>query len=53
MGKLIIDGNSVYEVDEECMKRKYPSGMPIYVQNCTITEKKEDQEEAEEKRNAF
>lgn len=22
MGKLIIDGNSVYEVDEECMKRK-------------------------------
>ena len=22
MGKLIIDGNSVYEVDEECLKRK-------------------------------
>lgn len=22
MGKLIIDGNSVYEIDEECMKRK-------------------------------
>lgn len=22
MGKLIIDGNSVYEVDEECMKQK-------------------------------
>lgn len=21
-GKLIIDGNSVYEVDEECLKRK-------------------------------
>lgn len=22
MGRLIIDGNSVYEVDEECLKRK-------------------------------
>lgn len=22
MGKLIIDGNSVYEMDEECMKKK-------------------------------
>lgn len=22
MGKLIIDGNSVYTVDEECLKRK-------------------------------
>ena len=22
MGKLIIDGNSVYEIDEECSRRK-------------------------------
>lgn len=22
MGKLIIDGKSVYEIDEECVKRK-------------------------------
>ena len=22
MGKLIIDGNSVFEIDEECAKRK-------------------------------
>ena len=22
MGRLIIDGNSVYEIDEECMRRK-------------------------------
>lgn len=22
MGKLIIDGNSVYEIDEECIRKK-------------------------------
>ena len=22
MGKLIIDGNSVYEIDEECVRKK-------------------------------
>lgn len=22
MGKLIIDGNSVFEIDEECLKKK-------------------------------
>lgn len=22
MGKLIIDGNSVFEIDEECLKRR-------------------------------
>lgn len=22
MGRLIIDGNSVYEIDEECIRRK-------------------------------
>ena len=25
MGKLIIDGNSMYEIDEECMKKRKPS----------------------------
>lgn len=25
MGKLIIDGNQVFELDEECMKRKEKS----------------------------
>ena len=24
MGKLIIDGNSVFEIDEECLKRRKP-----------------------------
>ncbi|MBQ8624682.1 MAG: hypothetical protein IJ419_00725 [Agathobacter sp.] len=24
MGRLIIDGNSVFEIDEECMKRRRP-----------------------------
>lgn len=24
MGKLIIDGNSVFEIDEECIKRRKP-----------------------------
>lgn len=26
MGKLIIDGNSVYELDEECMREKERRG---------------------------
>lgn len=30
MGRLIIDGKRVYEVDEECMKRK---SMPLDIQN--------------------
>ena len=25
MGRLIIDGNSVFELDEECLKRRRPS----------------------------
>ena len=24
MGRLIIDGNSVFEIDEECIKRRRP-----------------------------
>ena len=31
MGKLIIDGNSVYEIDEECVrKRKVPKECRVY-----------------------
>jgi hypothetical protein len=26
--KLVIDGNSVYEIDEECMKKKERKEMP-------------------------
>lgn len=25
MGKLVIDGNSVYEIDEDCIRRKEES----------------------------
>lgn len=25
MGRLIIDGNSVFEIDEECVKRRRPN----------------------------
>ena len=30
MGRLIIDGNSVFEIDEDCLKRRKP------VKNCDI-----------------
>ena len=30
MGKLIIDGNSVFEIDEECLKKRKPDP------NCDI-----------------
>lgn len=30
MGRLIIDGNSVFEIDEECLKRRKPD------KNCEI-----------------
>lgn len=30
MGKLILDGNSVFEIDEECVKKKnVPKGCDI------------------------
>jgi len=30
MGKLIIDGNSVFEIDEQCLKRrKFPKDCEI------------------------
>lgn len=36
MGKLIIDGNSVFEIDEECVKKRRPSpacDVEKYLQN--------------------
>jgi len=36
MGKLIIDGNSVFEIDEECIKKKKISkkcGLDKYLNN--------------------
>ncbi len=30
MGRLIIDGNSVFEIDEECLRRRKP------VEGCNI-----------------
>lgn len=42
MGKLIIDGKNVYEVDEECLKkRKVPTG-------CKVEEALRKQREAKE-----
>lgn len=26
MGKLVVDGNSVYEIDEECIRKKENQG---------------------------
>ena len=41
---LIIDGNSVYEIDEECLKkRKVPS-------ECKVLEKVKEYQEREEER---
>jgi hypothetical protein len=47
MGKLVIDGNSVYGVDEECLKRReVPAG-------CKVEEALRRQEQArKEKKNA-
>ena len=38
MGKLIIDGNSVFEIDEECIKKKKISkkcGLDKYLNDKT------------------
>jgi hypothetical protein len=46
MGKLIIDGNSVYEVDEECLKkRQVPAG-------CKVAEAIRRQEQAKREKKA-
>lgn len=40
---LIIDGNSVFEIDEECIKQKNPP------ENCDIKKYLKELEEKEEK----
>lgn len=45
MGKLIIDGNSVFEIDEECLKKRKIS------KDCDIDKYlKEDKKDEKKKR---
>lgn len=45
--RLIIDGNSVYEIDEECLKRR---SVPP---ECGVTEAIERQQKKENKEKSF
>ena len=48
MGKLIIDGNSVFEIDEQCLKkRKVPKDCDIEKYINKITDKKENRKRKE------
>ena len=42
MGKLIIDGNSVYEVDEECLKKR---GLPEKCEALIAYQKEKERKE--------
>ena len=45
MGRLIIDGNSFFEIDEECLKkRKIPKkcGLDKYLKEYMLYEKKKE-----------
>ena len=44
MGKLIIDGNSVYEIDEECLRKTH---VP---ENCGLYPKQEQDKKEENNR---
>lgn len=46
VGKLIVEGNSVYEVDEECMKRR---AVPAH---CEVLEAMKRMEQRGEERKA-
>ena len=49
MGKLIIEGNSVYEIDEDCVRKRKPSpGCGVYeaLQNAAKEESKKDKKES-------
>jgi hypothetical protein len=54
MGKLIIDGNSFFEIDEECLKKKKISkrcGLDKYLKDQYAKEEKEmDQSGGNKKR---
>ena len=42
MGRLIIDGNRVYELDEECLQKKKRSGqMPEADRNAQLQKRQE------------
>lgn len=48
MGKLIIDGNSVFEIDEQCLKRrKVPKDCDIEKYINKIIDKKENKKRTE------
>lgn len=52
MGRLIIDGNSVFEIDEECMKkRKIPASCELekYYKNDTLSLKKNTDKNSKKK----
>ena len=43
MGKLIIDGNSVFEIDEQCLKKRKVSkncGIDKYIEKSKCVNKK-------------
>ena len=51
MGKLIIDGNSVFEIDEECVKKKKFSkecDIEKYIKNEKTPKKKKTMKKATE-----
>ncbi len=54
MGKLIIDGNSVFEIDEQCLKRrKVPKDCQIekYMKNNIEDSKKREEKYIGTKKN--
>ena len=48
MGKLIIDGNSVYEIDEECLKKRKISPT-CGIEQALKTQAEREKEEKERK----
>ncbi len=50
MGKLIIDGNSVYELDEGCMQSKSISSQSMYAQSKRKKEIPEKEKYTDEKK---
>ena len=45
MGRLIIDGNSVFEIDEQCLKKKRISkscGIDKYIEKAKCDSKKKN-----------
>ena len=47
MGRLIIDGNSFFEIDEECIKKKRiekQCGLEKYLKNDIAKDKRLDQQ---------